>query len=897
MMLGSIKKVIEDAKSFMLALIIGFISGLLIIWLINQNIFGLSQITNTAYSNLLPIDLYIIVVVLITLVILFINKIAPILRSFFIGKDRYESICSSAKWVTVMIIFSFNPLNICVYGNITTSLAIIMFFIILAFIIICTINYVRLAYKKKSVNGNTTRLLPFIEDIPEHKDKNLLSASQLKCCEDLTIILKDGHPRSVSLTGTWGSGKTMVYNFASEEVKKECNNIVWLKFEPWRYTSEESLVRGFYGSIARAIAERSPNYHNLVKTMSHAVSQFIDKFGGNDLLRSFSNLALGGITTNYQPDDIIKKTLDIEKFRLIIVVDDIERNYSPKGIYKTLQLVHHAKLIHKDIQIVCIYEKEAILKAAPKHAPSASIFIEKFSEIDISVLPPDGTELQMQVDRYLDYYKDILNTSIFSLANSEGYNSHSSSYRSIIRIFNNIILQSRSNVDRIYKVDDYVCFNDRFAMANIELLYPIVYQDISKDRGRYTESHEIFAALRSNMDSGQTKLDYKQHFDELIIKSGLSREEGDRLMQDICDLFPHVAKNLDRPSSRAHISDNDLLESHEVAHFDILDAYFATTSKIDNYNQSEKLVNNTLQRIDASATLKDEELLMIFTDFLNGALEKDIESTSFFIMQQKIRKDNDDIEKYKIPLLRAWLRSVMQIQGSTDNENRRVLGRILTAANEIVYSASINDATKEFQLCHSLFSNITNYINDPRAGILMLLYIEPKRGNGYFKSYITSEINNKRGLFNRVLKKIENLIINNRINVFSEYDYGDWVFLSYQWAYSISPNGNKRNNDIFGHEQRYKRATKYLVALLEGNDSLAYKAISQIFNTNVTQSAFNDGNKKVDTNTFNPFDIKMIHKLTNKLKLSKLLDTAQIEQVKKIDKELSELQNRLNANS
>jgi|GEM_PF-1668487 len=861
------------------AIIVGFIASLFMIILINQNFFGFSETLEKAIESISFTNLSIIYIFALLLATIFHQAVLQTLRSFFIGPTLLGSVESYTRFVVVIVFFLVNPYDMSVYPHYMLVIANIMTIVVLVAVIGQLQLYI--LNKKNEPEGNST----YIDDIPVVPN-DYTSASQNKCIEELSEVLLSGHPRSVSLTGPWGSGKTMVYEKARNNVEKKANKIIWVKFEPWRYASEEALVKGFYESIAKEIESQVQTYQNLVGLMAKTVNQFVNKSDRTGVFSPIFGMINDSVIANYQPDEIIKQSLNREKLRLIIVVDDIERQYKQELIYRTLQLVHHAKSISKvNIQILCIYEKEALMRCVPSHVPAPLVFLEKFSEMDITVLPPVSSEIRKQINRYLEEYQSELKVDgILALSAYEDNMSLLGSYRSVIRIFNDLIKTTRMSQGHSYTYDQYVCFEDRFAMAHLKLSYPLIYQDIYKNRGRYyTMSQDPFGDIKMYMmNDEQKKTVFRDHFDTVMQRSDLSGEEKDSVLRIICNLFPIAASGLGVSSIRLHVGDQDLKRDRQVADSDVLDAYFETTSQLEEYNSSEKLVKATIAKIDNGDNLNDHSLLEIMSRFIADAKAENIESTSFFLMQQNIRSNNNSLEKYKLPVLRSWLRAVMRIQGSTDNENRRVLGRILTVFNEIIRSEASYDSQKRKVLCKQLFENVIPYIEDARAAILLLLYLIPERGNGYFPDYIPGEINKHRGLFERILSRVNRLIIDNNKNIYKEYDYGDWAFVSYQWACSIRASGRGVNTNVIGSENRYVIVTDYLLSLLNADDSLAYTVISRRLEDKSDRQSF-------DGDTFAPFTIEMMIRLTDRLKRSNYLTGNQRKEMKDINKQLQSL--------
>ena len=56
----------------------------------------------------------------------------------------------------------------------------------------------------------------------------------------------------IGVYGAWGEGKTSVINFIETELKTK-NNIISIKFNPWRYNDENLLLIHFFQTLANAL--------------------------------------------------------------------------------------------------------------------------------------------------------------------------------------------------------------------------------------------------------------------------------------------------------------------------------------------------------------------------------------------------------------------------------------------------------------------------------------------------------------------------------------------------------------------------------------------------------------------------------------------------------------------
>src|SRR3954469_14483410 len=69
---------------------------------------------------------------------------------------------------------------------------------------------------------------------------------------DTIINRKDDESIVIGIYGAWGEGKTSVLNFIDTELKRK-KEIITVKFNPWRYGDEVSLLKQFFSKLAAAL--------------------------------------------------------------------------------------------------------------------------------------------------------------------------------------------------------------------------------------------------------------------------------------------------------------------------------------------------------------------------------------------------------------------------------------------------------------------------------------------------------------------------------------------------------------------------------------------------------------------------------------------------------------------
>jgi len=126
----------------------------------------------------------------------------------------------------------------------------------------------------------------------------------------------------LGLYGPWGDGKTSVLHMIEEHLKWR-PDVVVTRFNPWHFTSEDQLLRGFFGTLASAIGAR-------LAFKKEEIGEALKKYG------SLLSVVNGGEAATGLGEALSTTTLDglkarVEGFladghlRVVVLIDDIDR--------------------------------------------------------------------------------------------------------------------------------------------------------------------------------------------------------------------------------------------------------------------------------------------------------------------------------------------------------------------------------------------------------------------------------------------------------------------------------------------------------------------------------------------------------------------------------------------
>ena len=139
------------------------------------------------------------------------------------------------------------------------------------------------------------------------------------------VISKRSDPSSIviGLYGIWGDGKTSVLNFIEKSLDSD-ENVICIKFNPWRFGTEEELLTGFFFDIAEALdaelIKTGDKLKDFVKKAAPGTGAIMGAKGAGD--------AVGALISGPDINELkkrIENELESAQRRVLVLVDDVDR--------------------------------------------------------------------------------------------------------------------------------------------------------------------------------------------------------------------------------------------------------------------------------------------------------------------------------------------------------------------------------------------------------------------------------------------------------------------------------------------------------------------------------------------------------------------------------------------
>jgi len=560
------------------------------------------------------------------------------------------------------------------------------------------------------------------------------------------------------------------------------------------------------------------------------------------------------------------------------VVENIERQKSKSNIFRTLQLVHHAAaLCGEQVQTVMIYDKSTMMRAAPAHFGNPAELLEKFSEIEILLPPPEQDELQAfferEVVQTLPYLKawhiERLPHSFFKSVET---------HRALIRVCNQWIMshglaeenQQTEVVSAVLQPPVPVDDGDALLLWHIANRYPWLFRHIERNRKLYSCARKGEEDIEDMfMDDKERQERDKRVIDSLFEGKSLDAEEKETLERQLQWLFPRLKQVFGRGSERVD-SVEKMREIGSVGDRDVLDAFFNYSGNRDAYLAHVRQINRLFAGIDKATS---GERIARFKRYMEWARDDSSSVDSVTMLRNVIVQREDSAEA--VALFRSWLHAGLETAYEvTGDEVNSALGRILSGANQVAERETSAERTKT--LSSKFFHNVEAHLSDPYSALLLLLFVLPERGNSFFAPYIREKGFLPGGLYDRVLGWVDGYMSGENMRKIICWPYEKWGFILFQWGLSMSMS-EVQNSRVRDATSRRRTMNRRLFAMLEQDDRQAYEFIIQRFWG--TQFDSDKPGWRINAEQLGGFGVTRLKKLARQLSVSADLTSNEQEQI------------------
>lgn len=211
----------------------------------------------------------------------------------------------------------------------------------------------------------------------------------------------------LGLMGEWGSGKTSIRNMIFEHINVENNKHVLIKFNPWYFSNQDSLLFHFFDELTEGFNKTdifNDIYTRVSKLKNKLVSATTINAGLNGTgislnLKEFFNKK-DYETFNSIKDDLRKLFVGLD-YKIIISIDDIDRLTDDE--IKQIFLLVKSLANFPNVIYILSFEDSVVKKALSSKSYSGEKYLEKIIQIPIFVPEVTQTKMNSLIMKRFDY--------------------------------------------------------------------------------------------------------------------------------------------------------------------------------------------------------------------------------------------------------------------------------------------------------------------------------------------------------------------------------------------------------------------------------------------------------------------------------------------------------------
>ncbi|MCC9070483.1 hypothetical protein LNQ49_02565 [Flavobacterium sp. F-65] len=337
----------------------------------------------------------------------------------------------------------------------------------------------------------------------------------------------------IGLYGIWGEGKSSVLNMIEEELNIN-EDVLIVKFNPWRFKDEDALILNFLKNISEV----------LNKELNTKAEKFVDFFKKYGSITTIFNFDLSKLSENFsdtQLEDLKNRVNDFLKEsdkKIVVIIDDIDR-LDKQELFSLFKLIKLTGDFSKTYYILS-FDDEMVASAigerfAEGNRNSGYNFLEKIIQVPLRIPQALSKDL---LNYTFELLNNILDENKIDLGTNEEQNVG-------FFISQNLLLKiktprlairfSNSLSFLIPLLKGEVNISDLILFEGVKIFYPEHYEFIKNSPEYFIESYND--EFSDNKNNSKVE-EFKSKIGEL--DSNLSKKEKQAILNLLKKIFPYV---------------------------------------------------------------------------------------------------------------------------------------------------------------------------------------------------------------------------------------------------------------------------------------------------------------------------------------------------------------------
>ena len=435
---------------------------------------------------------------------------------------------------------------------------------------------------------------------------------------------------TIGIYGEWGEGKTSVLNFIERELSEHKKDIVFFKFNPWRFGEEDKLLVMFFELLAnklgKSASSKSDKLKKAVKKYSKIVapvSSIIPGFGGA------AEKIVEGVSDILGEKDIedikerVSKILRESNTKIVVAIDDIDR-LDKDEIYAVLKLVKLTAGFSNTTYLLSFDEKMVASAIGERFGggreKAGSNFLEKIIHVPLDL--PKAQPFALKQYCYNLIEKVIGENGIKISEQEIGRFAQEFSQNILIRLNNPrlAVRYSNSVAFLLPLLANEVNHVDLLLIEALKTFYPKHY-DFVKSRP------DFFIGGYSDLYTGYVKVNKKKKVSELsselkLLSEGFNENEKLAIKNLLTELFPRLNEAFSTRQFPAN-KYQEWYNNKKICSPKYFDRYFSYTvieGEISDVKFTELI--DFADSEDIEATVSKLQLMIVEASYMRGFMYK-----------------------------------------------------------------------------------------------------------------------------------------------------------------------------------------------------------------------------------------------------------------------------------
>jgi len=431
----------------------------------------------------------------------------------------------------------------------------------------------------------------------------------------------------IGLYGVWGEGKSSVLNMIENNLAK-AEDILVVKFNPWRFKDEETLILNFFKNL-------SENLDFELNTKKEKIGEFIKNYGGITSVIGLDLSKIGETLSDTQLEDLKKRVNDFLKIsnkKIVVIIDDIDR-LDKQELFSLFKLIKLTGDFTKTYYILS-FDDEMVASSIGERFAEGNInsghnFLEKIIQVPLRIPQALSRDLLQYT---FDLLNNVLKENKIDLGNDEEQNIG-------YLISQNILLKIKTPRLAIRYINSLsflipllkgeVNISDLILFEGIKILYPKFYNFIKASPEYFIET---YFDITYDVKNDEKIKELKNKLE--ILNKDLPKNEQKAILKLLKHLFPFIKEALDnhsfRNSGNIWIKEKRIASPkyffryfiYSVPNDDISDVYFDNYIRDLSNKKYEHVLNETIEIFDNIESTEYLNKISFYEDSLDWQTKK-----------------------------------------------------------------------------------------------------------------------------------------------------------------------------------------------------------------------------------------------------------------------------------